>query len=59
MPAMPRMNKKAERVAFKILGTPANMRDGKNYVPQSQKGSNKVQRILNQEENNNWDSSGY
>ena len=25
MPGMPRTNKKAQKIAFKILGTPANM----------------------------------
>lgn len=26
MPVMPRMNKKAKKIAYKILGTPANIR---------------------------------
>jgi hypothetical protein len=30
MPAMPRCDKKAEKIAFDILGTPPNMREGKN-----------------------------
>lgn len=27
MPAMPRMDDKSKKIAFKILGTPPNMRD--------------------------------
>jgi len=29
MPAVPRPNKKAERIAFKIIGTPANLKKQK------------------------------
>lgn len=29
MPAAPRFNKKAQKIAFSILGTPANMQSGK------------------------------
>ena len=31
MPGMPRISGKAEKIAFKILGTPANMRKEKRY----------------------------
>lgn len=30
MPAMPRCDKKAEKIAFDIMGTPPNMRNGNN-----------------------------
>ena len=30
MPGMPRCDKRAEKIAFEILGTPPNMRKGKN-----------------------------
>jgi hypothetical protein len=31
MPGMPRISGKAEKIAFKILGTPANLRKDKKY----------------------------
>jgi hypothetical protein len=30
MPAMPRVSKKADKIAFKILGTPSNMEKDKS-----------------------------
>lgn len=33
MPAMPRQNKKATKIAFDIIGTPANLRKQKGRKP--------------------------
>lgn len=44
MPAMPRMSKKIEKIAFKILGKPSNYQD---YETEKQK---EVKRILDHQD---------
>ena len=37
MPAMPRVTKKADKIAFKILGTPPNMQKDKSVNSDTEK----------------------
>lgn len=55
MPAMPRSNKKAEKIAFAILGTPPNLRKPKKTMPEDVK----VEGRLNFEESSNFSAGGY
>lgn len=54
MPAMPRANKKAEQIAFSILGVPSNLR-GITKISKPKK----VEERLELDETRNFSASGY